>query len=105
MSDTDMMLGSAISPDQRPVPYNATRLQPHRGSGSHPAAQISDPPLSGVSAVVKRVEDILLAFVLLVAAAPLMLLVSIAIKIESRGPQNHSFTQAEFDRRYRDNFG
>jgi len=28
-----------------------------------------------------------------------------AIKIESRGPQNHEFTQAEFDRRYRDNFG
>jgi len=28
-----------------------------------------------------------------------------AIKIESRGPQNHTFTRAEFDRRYRDNFG
>jgi adenosine kinase len=28
-----------------------------------------------------------------------------AIKIESRGPQNHSFTLAEFERRYRDNFG
>jgi adenosine kinase len=28
-----------------------------------------------------------------------------AIKIESRGPQNHTFTEAEFDRRYRDNFG
>ena len=28
-----------------------------------------------------------------------------AIKIESRGPQNHSFTAAELDRRYRDNFG
>jgi adenosine kinase len=28
-----------------------------------------------------------------------------AIKIESRGPQNHEFTRAEFDRRYRDNFG
>ena len=28
-----------------------------------------------------------------------------AIKIESRGPQNHSFTQAEFSRRYRDSFG
>ena len=27
-----------------------------------------------------------------------------AIKIESRGPQNHSMTRAEFDRRYRDNF-
>jgi adenosine kinase len=28
-----------------------------------------------------------------------------AIKIESRGPQNHAFTRADFDRRYRDNFG
>jgi adenosine kinase len=28
-----------------------------------------------------------------------------AIKIESRGPQNHAFTSAEFERRYQDNFG
>jgi adenosine kinase len=28
-----------------------------------------------------------------------------AIKIESRGPQNHEFTAAEFERRYQDNFG
>src|ERR1700736_1209117 len=28
-----------------------------------------------------------------------------AIKIESRAPKNHSFPRAEFDRRYRDNFG
>jgi adenosine kinase len=28
-----------------------------------------------------------------------------AIKIESRGPQNHRFSAAEFDRRYRENFG
>jgi len=28
-----------------------------------------------------------------------------AIKIESRGPQNHRFTKAEFDRRYLENFG
>jgi adenosine kinase len=27
-----------------------------------------------------------------------------AIKIESRGPQNHRFTRTEFDQRYRDNF-
>jgi adenosine kinase len=27
-----------------------------------------------------------------------------AIKIESRGPQNYSFTRAEFDRRYQENF-
>jgi len=28
-----------------------------------------------------------------------------AIKIESRGPQNHRFTRTEFGQRYRDNFG
>jgi adenosine kinase len=28
-----------------------------------------------------------------------------AIKIESRGPQNHSFTRPDFERRYRENFG
>jgi adenosine kinase len=28
-----------------------------------------------------------------------------SIKIESRGPQNHDFTQAEFERRYHENFG
>ncbi len=28
-----------------------------------------------------------------------------SIKIESRGPQNHDFTKAEFDRRYQDHFG
>jgi len=28
-----------------------------------------------------------------------------SMKIESRGPQNHDFTKAEFDRRYQDHFG
>ena len=28
-----------------------------------------------------------------------------SMKIESRGPQNHNFTKAEFDRRYLDHFG
>jgi adenosine kinase len=28
-----------------------------------------------------------------------------SIKIESRGPQNHELTRAEFDRRYQDHFG
>jgi adenosine kinase len=28
-----------------------------------------------------------------------------AIKIESRGPQNHRFTRTDFDQRYRENFG
>jgi hypothetical protein len=28
-----------------------------------------------------------------------------ALKIESRGPQNHRFTRAEFEQRFLENFG
>jgi exopolysaccharide biosynthesis polyprenyl glycosylphosphotransferase len=43
-------------------------------------------PLSRAARIVKRVEDILLSFLLLVLTGPLMLLVGIAIKLDSRGP-------------------
>jgi Undecaprenyl-phosphate glucose phosphotransferase len=51
-----------------------------------PVLHISDPPLSPASAFVKRIEDIVLSSLLLLAAGPIMLLASIAIKLESRGP-------------------
>jgi Undecaprenyl-phosphate glucose phosphotransferase len=51
-----------------------------------PVLRISDPPLSPGAAFVKRMEDIVLSSLLLLATGPLMLLASIAIKRESRGP-------------------
>jgi Undecaprenyl-phosphate glucose phosphotransferase len=51
-----------------------------------PVLHISDPPLSPAAAFVKRTEDIVLSSLLLLAAGPIMLLASIAIKLESCGP-------------------
>jgi len=51
-----------------------------------PVLHISDPPLSSAATLIKRIEDIVLSAVLLLAFAPVMLLASIAIKLESRGP-------------------
>jgi Undecaprenyl-phosphate glucose phosphotransferase len=50
-----------------------------------PVFRISDPPLSTAAAFVKRAEDIILSSLLLLATGPIMLLASIAIKLESRG--------------------
>jgi lipopolysaccharide/colanic/teichoic acid biosynthesis glycosyltransferase len=51
-----------------------------------PVLHISDPPLSPAAAFVKRAEDIVLSSLLLLATGLIMLLASIAIKLESRGP-------------------
>lgn len=51
-----------------------------------PVLHISDPPLSPAAALVKRLEDIVLSSLLLLVAGPIMLLATIAIKVESRGP-------------------
>ena len=51
-----------------------------------PVLHISDPPLSPHAAFVKRMEDIVLSSLLLLATGPFMLLASIAIKLESCGP-------------------
>jgi Undecaprenyl-phosphate glucose phosphotransferase len=51
-----------------------------------PVLHISDPPLSPAAAFVKRIEDIVLSSLLLLATGPIMLLASIAIKLGSRGP-------------------
>jgi Undecaprenyl-phosphate glucose phosphotransferase len=54
--------------------------------GSAPVLEITDRPLKHWRAVAKWVEDISLAAILLIALAPLMLLVALLIKLDSRGP-------------------
>ena len=86
MSDIDISPDTATSHDQEPVLYDVSRLLRPRRNGSYSGVQFFDPPLNGVAAFVKRAEDILLALILLAATAPLMLLVSVVIKLGSRGP-------------------
>ena len=51
-----------------------------------PTLIASDLPLRGWSPVFKRIEDIVLSSLALLAAAPVMLLVALAIKLDSPGP-------------------
>jgi len=43
-------------------------------------------PISGVDQIVKRIEDLLLCSILLILAAPFLLMVALAVKLDSPGP-------------------
>lgn len=51
-----------------------------------PVIHLMESPLSGVKGLIKIVEDRLLAALILLAAAPLMLLIAIGVKLNSPGP-------------------
>jgi Undecaprenyl-phosphate glucose phosphotransferase len=51
-----------------------------------PVLEIASAPLSGWSGFVKLIEDKVLATILLLLFAPLLLLIAVAIKLDSRGP-------------------
>jgi len=51
-----------------------------------PVIEVQKTPLDGWGAVYKRVFDIVVSSILLIILSPLMLLVAIAIKLDSRGP-------------------
>jgi Undecaprenyl-phosphate glucose phosphotransferase len=54
--------------------------------GSLPIVQLIGRPISGWDSVLKSMEDYVLAAFLVVALAPLLVLVALAIRLDSRGP-------------------
>jgi putative colanic acid biosynthesis UDP-glucose lipid carrier transferase len=71
-----------------------------------PTLDVSVSPLHGINRYIKEIEDRLLAFILLLAISPLMLLIAIGVKLSSKGPvfyrqervgwNNRSFTILKF---------
>ena len=51
-----------------------------------PSLTVARPPLSSMERVVKRVEDVVLSLIALAAFSPLMLLIAMAVRLDSRGP-------------------
>lgn len=51
-----------------------------------PVVSIYDTPFRGINSLVKRIEDIIGSFIILVCISPILLAISIAIKLTSRGP-------------------
>ncbi len=79
---------------------------PHQGwayvGDSLPAALLVDRPLRGWDAVVKRIEDIVLASALLLLSLPLFALIALAIWVDSPGPiifrqRRHGWNNRAFD--------
>ena len=54
--------------------------------GGLPVVAVCESPFYGWNAVVKRASDLVLASIVLLLAAPLMLAIAAAIRLESRGP-------------------
>ena len=54
--------------------------------GHLPLMTVFERPISGVDQIVKRIEDLLLCSILLILAAPFLLMVALAVKLDSPGP-------------------
>jgi polysaccharide biosynthesis protein PslA len=54
--------------------------------GGIPVVRLADRPIRGLGGVLKRLEDIVLASLLLLLTLPLLLIVAMAIKLDSPGP-------------------
>jgi Undecaprenyl-phosphate glucose phosphotransferase len=53
--------------------------------GGVPVVRLSDRPIRGMYRIVKKIEDVILAAVILILAMPLLILVMLAIKLDSPG--------------------
>lgn len=72
-----------------------------RRFGANSAVKLCRPPLSAHDQVVKRIFDMTTALAGLVALAPLMVLVAVAIKVDTKGPvffrqKRHGYNQRPF---------
>lgn len=51
-----------------------------------PLVRLYDEPLTGLSALIKRAEDIVVSLIILALIAPLLIMIAIAVKVSSPGP-------------------
>lgn len=68
------------------IGFSVALRQPPDHFGNLPIMEIMGRPLSGWGALLKATEDYVLGFLFAVALSPVMLLIALAIKLDSRGP-------------------
>src|SRR5215472_3455947 len=69
-----------------PDGYENFRVLDSRRYGDIGTFRVMDKPLDEVAALVKRIEDVMIAGICLLITLPLMLAIALAIKLDSRGP-------------------
>lgn len=72
-----------LVPDMSAFRYAGNRISE---VGGMPMFNVSDFPLRGWSPVVKRAEDLVIGSIMLVVLMPLLLLIALLIKLDSKGP-------------------
>jgi Undecaprenyl-phosphate glucose phosphotransferase len=80
---------SAVAVDIRLAPDTARFYRPDArvsSIGGLPLLHLRDKPLSGMAAASKRAEDLAIGLPLLCLAAPFLLLIALAIRLDSPGP-------------------
>jgi len=86
------------APDLTLLPVSQQRMIPVEVAGA-PMFVIAEPPLQGWAPLVKRCEDVVLSSLALLLLSPLMLLLALAIKLDSPGPV--LFRQARYGYNHR----
>ncbi len=51
-----------------------------------PIVEVKKTPLDGWGRIVKRIADLIISFILLIVSSPLIIIVALAVKIDSQGP-------------------
>jgi Undecaprenyl-phosphate glucose phosphotransferase len=69
-----------------PDGYENFRVLDSRQYGNIGTFRVMDKPLDEVAALVKRIEDVVIAAICLLITLPLMLAIAVVIKLDSRGP-------------------
>jgi exopolysaccharide biosynthesis polyprenyl glycosylphosphotransferase len=69
-----------------PAGYENFRVLDSRRYGDIGTFRVMDKPLDEVAILVKRIEDVVIATVCLLITLPLMLVIALGIKLDSRGP-------------------
>jgi Undecaprenyl-phosphate glucose phosphotransferase len=69
-----------------PEGYENIQVLDSRRYGGIGTFRVMSKPLDEVAALVKRVEDVVIAVICMLVALPLMLVVALSIKLDSRGP-------------------
>lgn len=72
-----------LVPDMSAFRYAGNRISE---VGGMPMFNVSDFPLRGWSPVLKRAEDLVIGSIMLVALMPLLLLIALLVKLDSKGP-------------------
>jgi Undecaprenyl-phosphate glucose phosphotransferase len=94
LTETAVRVSLATGPTTSDLPMQRVAIV-----GGVPLVQLSDRPIAGFARVIKRLEDAILAPLILLLAVPLLIIIAVAVKLDSPGPVLFCQTRTGFNGR------